>query len=293
VTSRAIKRLGEFAESGEQFHLRVNHRGPHYPYVAPEPYASMYDPDEIDPWPSYEEDFTGKPAIHERHSAYRFPGGHGDWRDRWAEAVAKYHGFLTFLDDQFGRLLDALEDCGLADQTVVVHAADHGDFAGGHRQFNKGPLMYEDTYRVPLLVRWPGVTDGGVRDEFVVLQDLMPTFCDLGGADAPDSTHSRSLVPLLRDEVDDWRDQVVSEYHGDEFGLYSQRMVRWDDYKFVFNYPDRNELYDLGADPHELENRIDDPEYADVTAEGAERLREWMDATGDPNARWGGQILDL
>ncbi|MFW5977655.1 MAG: sulfatase/phosphatase domain-containing protein, partial [Halohasta sp.] len=157
-----------------------------------------------------------------------------------------------------------------------------------HRLFNKGPMMYEETYRIPLVVRWPGVVAPGSRsDEFVRLQDLMPTFLEWADADAPEGRHARSIQPLLRDETPtDWPDSVFAQYHGDEFGLYSQRLVRTDRYKFVYNGPDRNELYDLATDPHELQNLVDHPEYADVRAEMARRLTEWMDRVDDSLRGW-------
>jgi arylsulfatase A-like enzyme len=288
-------------ENEEPFFHRTDFLGPHHPYVVPEPYASMYDPEDIEPWPTFAETFDGKPRAHEQYLSYRNVEGF-DW-DRWSRAVAKYFGFVTFIDRQIGRILDALDEAGLADDTVVVHAADHGDFTGSHRQFNKGPMMYEETYHVPLMARWPGRTDPGTgRDEFVHLHDLMPTFLEIGGVEPPEGIHGRSLVPLLEGNApgdgsdgaanpDDWRDSAFAQYHGDEFGLYSQRMVRTDDYKFVYNGPDRNELYDLRDDPHELRNLIDHPEYEAVRDELAERLARWMRETNDGLSQWVGESL--
>jgi arylsulfatase A-like enzyme len=283
---------GGYNENEEPFFHRTDFLGPHHPYVVPEPYASMYDPEDIEPWPTFAETFDGKPRAHEQYLSYRGVEGF-DW-DRWSRAVAKYFGFVTFIDRQMGRVLDALEAEGLADDTVVVHAADHGDFTGSHRQFNKGPLMYEETYHVPLLVRWPGAVEpGSVREEFVHLHDLMPTFLEIGGVEPPDGIHARSLVPLFDGEApDDWRDSAFAQYHGDEFGLYSQRMVRTDRYKFVYNGPDRNELYDLRRDPHELRNLIDHPEYRTVRADLQERLARWMRETDDGLAQWVGELID-
>ncbi|MFC6823918.1 sulfatase-like hydrolase/transferase [Halopelagius fulvigenes] len=267
------------------FFHRTDFLGPHHPYVIPEPYASMYDPDDIDPWPTYAETFEGKPRAHDEYRRYRGVEGF-DW-ETWAELVAKYFGFVTFIDDQIGRILDALSEAGLDEETIVVHAADHGDFTGSHRQFNKGPLMYEQTYRIPLLVRDPTAETVSESDAFVGLHDLMPTFLSWGDADVPDDIHARSLVPLLSGDRPEGRpDSAYAQYHGDEFGLYSQRMVRTDRYKFVYNGPDTNELYDLREDPHELRNLADHPHYADVRREMQDRLVEWMDAVDDPLSGW-------
>ncbi len=316
LADRTIEAIEAHVESDTDrpFFHRADFLGPHHPYVIPEPYATMYDPMNVEPPGSYRETFDGKPAVHDQYRHYRGVADF-DW-DMWARAIAKYWGFVTLIDDQIGRVLEALEESGLAEETVVVHTADHGDFVGGHRQFNKGPLMYEDTYHIPLQIRWPGVVEPGtVCDELVRLHDLAPTFLEIGGATIPDTLegHSRSLLPLLEggvaesddvdgsengdvggnpDETTGWPDAVCAEYHGDEFGLYTQRMIRTDRYKFIYNGPDRNELYDLSSDPDELQNLTDHPDYADIRRELGRKLAIWMDETDDPNRAWVPQTLE-
>jgi arylsulfatase A-like enzyme len=281
--------------NGPFFH-RADFYGPHHPYVVPEPYASMYDPDEIEPPATYAETYDGKPKVHENYLAYRGVTGF-DW-ELWAEAVAKYWGFVTLIDHQLERILETLEEAGLTDETVVIHTSDHGDFAGAHRQFNKGPLMYDDTYRIPLQIRWPGVTDGGsVCETPVHLHDLAATFLEIADVPRPDDFDSRSLVPLLENGGDlptdaEWADSTFAQYHGDEFGLYTQRMVRTAQYKYVYNGPDIDELYDLEADPAELRNLIDHPAYESVRQEMRERLVDWMYETADPNRVWVTDVLE-
>ncbi|MFC4439563.1 MULTISPECIES: sulfatase-like hydrolase/transferase [Natrialbaceae] len=280
------------AAAGPFFH-RADFYGPHHPYVVPEPYASTYDPADVERPESYAETYEGKPQVHENFLHYRGVADF-DW-EIWAEAIAKYWGFVTMIDDQFDRILAALEENGLAEETAVVHASDHGDFVGAHRQFNKGPLMYDDTYHIPLQVRWPGVVDpGSVCEAPVHLHDLAATFLEMGDVPVPDSFDSRSLVPLLENGGDapaERPDSVFAQYHGDEFGLYTQRMVRTDRYKYVYNGPDIDELYDLEDDPAELQNLIDHPDYEDARREMRDRLIDWMDETGDPNRKWVPDVL--
>lgn len=156
--------------------------------------------------------------------------------------------------------------------------------------------MYDDTYRIPLQVRWPGVTEpGSVCTAPVHLHDLAATFLEIGDVPVPDAFDARSLVPLLEGGgavPEAWPDSTFSEYHGDEFGLYTQRMVRTDRYKYVYNGPDIDELYDLERDPAELTNLIDHPEYGDVRAEIRERLVDWMAETDDPNQGWVPAVLE-
>jgi arylsulfatase A-like enzyme len=280
-----IQRLAQLAETDGPFFHRVDFQGPHHPYLVPEPYASMYDPEALDPWPSDAETFDGKPEVQSNYRAYRGVGELS--RTEWDRLRALYMGFMHHIDDQIGRILTKLEELGVAENTLVVHASDHGDFTGGHRQWNKGPFMYDDTYRIPLVVCGPDVAGSGrVCDDLVSLFALMPTFLETADAPVPENLDARSLWPALRDDDRETRDAVFGEYHGDEMGLYSQRMVRTKQYKYVFNAPDIDELYDLDADPHELQNLIDHTDYGDVRARLRERLAEWMQETGDPIAQF-------
>ena len=277
-----LQRLETLADAEGPFFHRVDFQGPHHPYLVPEPYASMYDPDDLDSWPSDAETFAGKPQVQANYRRYR--GVTNLDSEAWGRLRSLYMGFMHLIDDQIGRILDKLGELGVAENTLVVHASDHGDFAGGHRQWNKGPFMYDDTYRIPLVVRGPGVAGRSrVCPEFVSLLDLMPTFLEAADAPVPDALDGRSLWPLLSGEDDaTGRDAVFGEYHGDEIGLYSQRMIRARQYKYVFNAPDIDELYDLDADPHELQNLVDHPDYRDVRSRLRVRLAEWMRETGDP-----------
>jgi len=285
VAERTIERLERSTGTDRPLFHRTDFVGPHHPYLVPEPYASMYDPADIERWGNFDETFDGKPRAHEQFLGYRGVADM-DW-ETWAEAVSKYFGFVTFIDEQIGRILDAV-DTYLDDETVVVHTSDHGDLTGSHRQFNKGPMMYEEVYHIPLLVRWPGTVEpGSTCTEFVRLLDLMPTFLEMGGVEPTMETDGRSLLPLLRGNTPtEWPESVYAEYHGEEFGLYSQRMVRTDRYKYVHNAPDINELYDLDRDPDELHNRIDHPEYRSVRDRLEATLLEWMTETDDPITTW-------
>jgi len=291
LAEQTIAELRRAADADGPFFHRVDFLGPHHPYVLPGPYASLYDPEEVDLPASYAETFDGKPRVQENYVEYRGVGGFD--RETWREVRAAYWGFVTLIDRQIGRILDAVDNLGLTDETVVVHAADHGDFVGGHRQFNKGPLMYEDTYHVPLQVRWPGVVEAGsVTDAPVRLHDLMPTLLDVCGVAVPDGIDARSLEPLLTgDRPADWPEAVVAEYHGDEFGLYTQRMVRTDRHKYVLNTGDVDELYDLRRDSAELQNLVDHPDYAPVLRDLRGTLLEWMDETDDPLGQWVENVL--
>jgi arylsulfatase A-like enzyme len=180
----------------------------------------------------------------------------------------------------------------LAEKTAVIFAADHGSFVCGHRMMDKGPAMYDDIYRVPLIVRASGLAKPGTRDELVSLVDLTPTFFDLCGVTTPDRLDGRSLVPLLRGDGTEWRDEVFAEFHGHHFP-YPQRMIRTHAHKLVVNPPDVNELYDLETDPHELRNVIGDPAYRDIRDSLMRLLYEHLRASGDNFYHWMTTTFDV
>lgn len=294
VAQAAIGLLRTYAMDamrGKPFLLRVDWSEPHWPHFVPEPYASMYRPQDIPPWPNVRDTFENKPYANRR---LQEQWGVADvpWSE-WARLVARYYGMVTELDACVGRVLEALRDLGLENNTLVIFCADHGDLTGSHGLFNKGPVMYEEVYRIPLIVRWPGVAQKRKTCEAMVhLQDLMPTILAAAGVPLPDNLDARSLVPLLRGEMPaDWYSECFCEFHGSELGLYSQRMVVTPRHKLIFNIPDRNELYDLEHDPYELRNVYDDGAYAGVRKDLTERLVTWLKKTGDMMDRWGPVVI--
>lgn len=289
-----IQRLRQYAADreahGRPFFLRTDFFGPHLPYYLPQKYADLYDPALVPPLPSMAETFEGKPRVHDwyhRHWAFDTYS----W-ETWQKVVAMYWGYVTLIDEQIGRILAAMEELGLRENTVVFFSSDHGGFVGGHRLADKGPMMYDDIYRIPLLARWPGqaaagsVCDAGVCDAMVTLMDLMPTFLDIAGAPIPSHVAGRSLLPLLRGQTPpDWPQEVYLQFHGHHFP-YPQRGIRTRTHKLVVNPPDVNELYDLAADPHELRNVYDDPRYAEVRHDLLGRLYRHLVASGDNFYHW-------
>jgi arylsulfatase A-like enzyme len=287
----AIDLLERYAKLDTPFCLRLDLEGPHHPYTPPEPFASMYDPASIPPWPSFDEDTTTKPAAQHRLLEQRGVAG-WTWAN-WAPVVGRYFGFVSFIDSEIARVVEAIDRFALADDTVVIHTADHGDMTGTHGgQFNKGPLGYDEIYRVPLLIRGPGVAAGGVCRTPISSAALMPTILELAGLTPPPGLHVGSLVPLLREpNVAPDDASVFAEYHGEEWGLYSQRLVRTATAKYVYSPHGTDELYDLASDPHETVNRIDEPAMGVMRTNLRARLLEWMVKTNDPLALWAGRLL--
>ncbi len=280
VQRNAAELLTEYAASDEPFFLTACTFEPHWPNVLPEPYASMYDAASIEPWANYADDFAGKPGANAAGLEH-FGVADFTWDD-WAPLVAHYLGAVSFVDDLTGRLIDHLDQLGLADDTIVIVTTDHGDMTGSHRQFNKGPLMYEEVYRIPFVVRWPGVARPGSESAQLTSHlDVLPTILAAAGVSPPAGLHGRDLGPLLRGDDVEWREALMCEFHGDEFGLCSQRMIRRDNYKLVFNSNDVRELYDLDADPAEMTNLAYDPAYLDLRKDLEANLLELMHDSED------------
>jgi len=210
--------------------------------------------------------------------------------------IKDYLRVIASVDDSLGRVLDHLDQSGLAENTVVVYTSDQGFFLGDHGWYDKR-WMYEESLRMPLVARWPaGIEAGSVRGEMVQNLDFAPTFLDLAGATIPAEMQDRSLVPLMRGEaVDDWRESIYYHYYEQpsDHNVPKHFGVRTPRHKLVRYYEiDEWELFDLQRDPDELRSVHGEPAYADVRrvleAELA-RLQELYGDT-DPTAPIGDRV---
>ncbi|MCB0122865.1 MAG: sulfatase-like hydrolase/transferase [Caldilineaceae bacterium] len=280
-----IQLLQHAAQQEQPFFLRWDPSEPHLPNVVPEPYASMYPPESIPPWPNFADDLTGKPYIHRQQ---RRTWGIDNWTwQEWAPIVGRYLGEITLLDHQIGRVLATLDELGLTESTVVIYSADHGDLCGSHGMIDKHYVMYEELVRVPLIVRWPGtVAAGQTIDAFVSSEiDLAATFCACAAVPAPTTFAGQSLLPLIAStgRKEQWanRSEIFTTYFGNQFGLYSQRMVRDQRWKYVWNATAEDELYDTIADPGELQNLATLPPWQAERRRLRQRLLHWLQTTND------------
>ncbi|MFO8006534.1 MAG: sulfatase-like hydrolase/transferase [Candidatus Brocadiia bacterium] len=277
---QTIALLEEFAGGDKPFFLRWDPPEPHLPSRPPSEYAEMYPPERIEPWGSFGDTFEGKPYIQAQQLR---TWGIEDWSwQQWAPVVGRYLAIITLMDHQIGRVLRHLEELEVAEETLVIYTADHGDMCGSHGMIDKHYIMYDDVVRVPLIARWPGGPAGSC-DAFVSnALDLSATFMEAAGLPAPETFRDRSLGAVLRGEADDvGREDIFSTYHGNQFGLFSQRMVRDRRWKYVWNATAEDELYDLEADPWELRNLARDPAHADELTRLRHRLVDWMERTND------------
>lgn len=191
------------------------------------------------------------------------------------QQLAEYYGLITHLDEQVGRILDALEVSGQADNTVIVYAADHGLAVGSHGLLGKQNL-YEQSMGAPLIVAGPGIPAGESSTALTYLHDLFPTLCDVAGAATPEGVDGKSLRPVWEGRAVSVRESLFLTYED------IQRAVRDERWKLI-RYPKINytQLFDLGSDPHELNNLAGDPEQAPRIVRMQTLLREWQARTDD------------
>ena len=249
-------------DAGRPFFLWLRYNAPHWPYDAPPSYREMFDPD--------------------YHGAHTFNDAAGPGRERGdlifgrtrlpareiEHAVAHYDGEVAYADRAIADLLEALDEMGLADRTIVVLTADHGENLGEHDYFfEHGAYLYEPTVRVPLIVRAPGLPKGLVVPEPARTIDIVPTVLDLAGLAAPEGLQGESLLPRALGRA---RGPAPPAYSESGRNFYPEnprqylpgvagkwRMIRTDRYKLILipNLPQPFwELYDLRADPGETVN---------------------------------------
>jgi len=264
LAHKTVEMLREYGASAQPFFMACNFWGPHAPYLPTEDYKDMVDPAAIEPWASFTDALADKPMVHRKYRTSVFPAAaRADWAT-WSRIIARYYAQTAMIDAAIGQILDALKEMGLYDDTLIVFTSDHGDTCGVHGgAFDKGAMAYEEVYHIPMIVKMPGSAHAGqTRDKFVSLLDLPETFCQAAGT-SMGPTHGQSLLALIDDAAAPWRDDLLAEYHGHRVPV-AQRILWHGDHKFIMNYADRDELYDLSSDPAELTNLIDDPARADL-----------------------------
>jgi len=298
VADRTIAHLRQ--HSGDQpFYLMCSFPDPHHPYCPPQPWDRMYSPEEVVP-PVSREGEVGKkhpmgdlaPFFREIYEKPLLLSG----RDRPTkmpqahrlEILAYTHGMVSLVDHHVGRVLDALDELDLSENTVVVFLSDHGDMMGDRGLLNKGPFHFEGLLRVPMIWRWPSRFRPASSPALASLLDVPPTILDLAGVPIPEGFTSpeaprqppawpgRSLVPLLTGQANTVQDSVVIENDEDYLGLRLRTLVT-STHKITTYTGHRGpepygELFDLADDPQELHNLWDSSTHAALRRELIEQL---------------------
>jgi arylsulfatase len=238
IGRRAVQWIREIPDDFP-WHLFVSFVGPHDPYDPPTEYADRYRDAEMPP--AIEDGWIDKPEWIKHRSSKRDPQNTDMVRRQYCAAIEA-------IDDQVGLILEALEERGMLDNTIILFASDHGEMLADHGMYMKS-TAYEPSLRVPLIVAGPGISEGAESDALVELIDVNPTLCELAGLAPQENIDARSFAPLLKGEADQHRSDTISSMH-------NFRCIRTHTHKFIESYNDLPELYDLVADPNELTNIV-------------------------------------
>jgi arylsulfatase A-like enzyme len=283
-TIRFMRNEGEPSDRGnsdDPWMAWVCFARPHQPYTPSEPFASMYDPQQISLPPSSDTD-------NELFKNSRTRNGEAKIR----KILSAYLALVSQVDYGIGMILEELERTGELDNTIIVYTTDHGDFAGEHSGFEKcGGISTRAITRIPLIVRFPDkVKQNFVCDEMVESIDIFPTLCELSGIEIPNTVQGLSLKPLLQGDTAAIRKDCITENP-------YRKAIATKRYRYVANLEDeKDELYDQKNDPWELNNLNDDPEYKDIAQELCRRLFHRVTQARKPvhtlNGFWHNQKYD-
>ena len=340
VTDLSMDWLDGLSED-EPFCMMVHHKAPHRPWVPDEKHAHLYADGSIpEPETFFDDNASRSKAVRGVHMTIADDMGGEDLkvdlpdelrgpenreaRMRWKYQIymRDYLQCIQSIDDNVGRLLDHLEERGLAENTLVVYTSDQGFFLGDHGWFDKR-LMYDQSLQMPMLMKWPAQIEAGTRSEAIITNvDFAATFLDACGIEADaalPSSQGRSFLPLLRGEnVVDWPDAMYYRYweHDDPIHAAPAHYgIRTDSYKLLYFYgaglgvPGASEtlfepeweLYDLAADPEEMRNVANEPAYAQIKADLEVKLAEYQRHYRDepyvgpntPQPEWGPYDTEL
>jgi arylsulfatase A-like enzyme len=271
--------------------ISVNIVQPHHPFEPTEEYLSRYSADKL-PDPIYTEGELETKPIYQRIDHKGTYGGTNisfaaETAAEHREVTAAYYAMIEQIDTAVGQMLDALEESGQADDTIVIFMSDHGEMLGDHGIYLKGPYFYDCLTRVPLIVRWPKRFKKGLKvDALVELVDLAPTLLEAAGVPVEVGMQGRSLIDLLTGKTSQHRSSVYCEYL-DAQALYDTppicSSVRNDRYKVAYYRGiSTGELYDLQNDPCETHNLWASVHHTDVREQMMTLLVDSMLATTDP-----------
>jgi arylsulfatase A-like enzyme len=208
-------------------------------------------------------------------------------RWKYQRYLRDYLRCVNSIDSNVGRVLDYLKETGLDKNTIVVYSSDQGFYLGEHGWFDKR-WMYEESFLMPLLVRWPGVVKPGTEIKQLTQNiDFAPTFLEAAGAPIPTEIQGVSLVSLLKGEKVKWRDALYYHYYDGpgEHGVAKHYGVRTERYKLIRFYAEADntwELYDLEKDPKEMKSVYNDPAYTEIQAQLTKRLEELKQQYANP-----------
>lgn len=269
VVERTQRWIADRANDVQPWCLYVGFVAPHFPLVVPQDYFDLYPPENLPPVKLHPDDgYPRHPWIEKQNAFMDSEAKFVNPNERLA-AMAAYYGLCSWLDQNVGKIIGALNDAGLMETTTVVYTSDHGDNVGARGLWGKSN-MYEESAAIPMIMAGPNVPFG-VCDTPVSLVDLSMTIARHFGTDFNAAEGADDLCAILDRPTDNKR-AVFSEYHaaGAVSGAFMLRKGKW---KLIHYVGFSDELFDLDRDPEELENRANDPTYSSVLEDLHTELR--------------------
>ena len=283
VVEKAIEFIEQNRGKDRPWLISLNPYDPHPPLDPPQEYKDRLRIEDM-PLPAYQEGELANKPPHQQKDFYQ--GGQDGQAEPYPtltdeekrEHFRDYYAEIELIDDQFGRLMQYLEDIGEKDNTLVIFMSDHGELNGDHGLYWKGAYFYESLVHIPLIMACPSRFKKGLRsDALVELVDIAPTLMDMAGFEVPFYMQGKSLLPILTGEANPHyhKDSVYSEFYhclkGTHEDIYAT--MYYDGRYKIVNYhgKDFGELYDHQEDPNEFRNLWDDPDHALLRAKLTQR----------------------
>lgn len=252
--------------------------GPHTPICVSKPWSEWYDPARLTLPPNWNQQDAQLPGM----DSFLRKSGTYDTELLYRKTLAYYYGYVSQIDYNVGLVLQELEKSGLADNTIVVYTADHGEMMAEHGAWTKGYTGYEPTIRVPMIIRLPGIVPAGTRvNELACSIDLLPTLMDAAGLNIPANVQGKSLLPLAQGKPVEWRKYAVSELGSSvdsQVVAITSRTHKYVRFKKGGKL-EYEQLFDLVKDPWEMQNVFADKAYAGVREELKKALADWEATT--------------
>jgi N-acetylglucosamine-6-sulfatase len=290
LTNHAIEWIGK-RDKSKPFFVYLSHKGVHAPFQPAKRHKNRYKNKSVPLPPSFSLTKT------DEYKKHGIPEWVKEQRHSWHGVDYMYHGafdFETFyrnyfetllsVDESVGKVMDYLKENGMDQNTMVVYIGDNGFSFGEHGLIDKRHA-YEESMRVPLLIKYPGLIKAGSTSEAMVQNiDIAPTLLTFAGIKVPPVMQGKSFIEVLKGNSLQHRDKIFYEYYWEYLFPQTPTMfsIRTDQYKYIHYYGiwTQNELYDLKKDPHEMNNLIADPKYIQLSKEFSTQIFDWLSATG-------------
>ena len=283
ICETGLELLNQLAKGDKPFFLGVGFKKPHLPFVAPKRFWDLYNRADV-PLAAWQKlPVNGDPRAWDHAKEARGYDGvpkSGPFSEELQrELIHGYYACVSMIDEQVGRLLDKLDELGIADNTIIVFWGDHGFHLGDHGEWGKHTNMEQAT-RVPFIISDPRISNTGTSPHPAGFIDIYPTLCELAGLDIPDAPQGRSLVPVLNNSDARIRNGIISIFRRGAMGY----AYRTDRYRYIEwikgGAVDARELYDYETDPNETRNLAADERVKPLMKELATQMRKEPEAAG-------------